>query len=171
MLSFYERIADQGPGWFRQTPAPELAEADWMIGDWETGAHIYAAGTVEARDSARTQRMRCSRILNGHVLKFGSPDGDEHGEELHFMLVDPYDKAWVVVDLEPNVVHAVQRTAAWRGDVLEFEGPVRIFDDVATWRHRIRKIDNDEWRWENDELQDDGTWRPIDYHWYRRITP
>jgi hypothetical protein len=169
MPSFYERVLPQVVAWLSQQPSPDLSSADWLLGDWVTGAHIYTVGDVEERDSADTKHVRWSKVMDGHALKLGHPDGDEHARAIQYLYVDPYDDAWVIIDFEPNVVHVVQRASGWRGGVLEFEGQVRIFDDVANWRHRIRRISDDEWRWENDEQQEDGTWLPIDYHWYRRI--
>jgi hypothetical protein len=157
------------PDVMRQPPSEELRRAFWLLGDWETSGHVYAQGSQPEFDGRHSSIIRCSLTLNGHALKFTAQGGEEQSDMVGYLYVDPYDGAWVDIEFEPNVAHHVGRTAGWNGDVLEFEGPVRIFDDVAVWRHRLVRVSDDEWRWENDEQLPDGTWRKIDYHWYRRV--
>jgi hypothetical protein len=40
---------------------------------------------------------------------------------------------------------------------------------VSTWRKTLVRVSEDEHRWENDELRPDGSWLPIDQHWFRRV--
>jgi hypothetical protein len=167
--TFYQRI---GPGqagaWATQPPSPELDQAKWLLGDWDTAGHVYPVGEVPELDGGVT-RVRCSLTLSGHALKFAGTEGEETGRGVEYLSVNPYDGAWQLITFEPNVVCDVQRTPGWRDGVLEFEGPIQIFNDIAVWRHRLVKASDDEWRWENDEQQADGSWRAIDYHWYRRV--
>ncbi|MCA1648240.1 MAG: hypothetical protein LC797_23210 [Chloroflexi bacterium] len=167
--TFYERMMPRVPDLLQQPPSKELSRAFWLIGDWETGGHVYAQGSQPEFDGSHSEVIRCSLVLNGHALRFSSPVGEETCSKVSYLYVDPYDHTWMNIDIEPNVVYQIQRAPGWNGDLLEFEGLVRIFDDVAVWRHRLVRLPGDEWRWENDEQMPDGTWRQIDYHWYRRV--
>lgn len=167
--SFYERMMPRIPDLVGQPPSKELARAFWLIGDWETSGHVYAQGSQAEYSGGRTEIIRCSLVLDGHALRFCSPAGEETAKKVSYLCVDPYDHTWVSIDIEPNVVYQIDRAPGWKGDALEFEGRVRIFGDVAMWRHRLVRLSADEWRWENDEQTADGTWLQIDYHWYRRV--
>jgi hypothetical protein len=169
--SFYERVLPEAPALARRPPGPELlAEAGWLVGDWLTDAHVYATETTPALDGA-VQTMRCRVAFGGHALQMVVGEGEGDATGVGYLYHDPYDGHWVLIEFEPNIVHHVMRAPGWVDGCLTFEGRIRIFDDEAYWRHRLRRISADEWRWENDEQQADGAWRPIDYHHYRRAAP
>jgi hypothetical protein len=156
----------------QRPPSAELEKAAFLIGDWETGGEVYATATTPGFRGRSPFPVRWTRTLRGHSLKCTETAGEEDGGSVSYLHFDPDLELWVSLYLEPNVASVRLISRGWAGDRLVFEpAEVSIVGDVATWRKTLVRVSEDEHRWENDELRPDGSWLPIDQHWFRRVAP
>ena len=172
--SFYKRRAARRAAanarWDAPPPA-ELELARWLVGTWSTGGTAFATPTTpERRVEHPEARLRCRFVLGGHWLQFEGEWG--RPRRFHFVQYlgyDPHAGQWVLIGIEHPSGWSVRMAPGWADNHLQFEGRWDIAGETVELRHRLVKLSDDAWKWENDEKQADGSWLPIDEHRYTRV--
>ncbi|MCA1830622.1 MAG: hypothetical protein LC663_03800 [Actinobacteria bacterium] len=163
--TFYERLAKRGiPPLPFTEPAPELEQAEWLIGMWEESRRAFATATTPemTRDAAAIWRWRFS--WGGRAI--ACVGGDE--DPTLILTFDPVERCWVLVTMEFGVLFEIARTPSWHESELVFEQDRPVIGEPVKLRHRLVREGVDAYRWANDEWLD-GKWIPIDEHRYRRL--
>lgn len=172
--SFYQRWAarrEEVNARWDQPPPVELEQVRWLVGTWSTGGTAYATPTTpERRTKHPDTRLPCRFVLGGRWLLFEGEWG--RPRRFHCVQYLTYDQNaghWVLVFIEHPTGCSARTAPGWVGNQLTFEGMWEIVDETVEMRHRLVKLSDDAWKWENDEKQADGTRLPIDEHRYTRV--
>lgn len=163
--SFYERIAGVDLGALKP-PHPHLESAAFLVGRWKQTSERFATPTTPGRVRMHDGFSEWKRVQQGHAFLFHNPGFPDTG--VTYLFYDPYIERWAQVSIHTPAEWGVGTTSGWINNELVFEGEMRIIGDLSMWRNKLVKIDEDHWKYANDELQSDGTWRAIDEHRFER---
>ena len=164
--TLYERV--QSRGGFKELvktpPAAELAQLDWMIGAWSQSVRVFRTSTTDERYQPTMSALRCRWSHNGHWLVM------EEGEVIGtYLTYDPIECCWVLVMIGGNAFRNVSTTPDWQEGQLIFETVLRLIDEPFDCRHRLVKLSEHHWKWQNDERLPDGQWFLVDEHEFHRM--
>jgi hypothetical protein len=173
--SFYQRWAERGDevsSRWDQPPPAELEQVRWLVGTWSTGGTAFATPTTpERRVEHPDARLPCRFVLGDRWLLFEGEWGRPRRFHLvQYLTFDPRPGHWVLVFIEHPTGCSIRTAPGWTDNQLVFEGVWDIVGETVEMRHRLVKQSDDAWKWENDEMQADGKWLPIDEHRYTRVT-
>jgi hypothetical protein len=142
-------------------PAPEMAEAAWLIGEWE----IDAAVTGKEADAAHGTAL-VSPLYGGVWLEMRDtyPDGNQ---DLGYLGFNPATRRWTSVSLDSYGNANVATSDGWHDGCIAFEGDFIVIGETAHLRQTLCRAGADGFRIDNAELVG-GEWRAVDAYVYRR---
>jgi len=145
-------------------PPPQLAQLDWLRGDWTVEVTVFATATSAARSERGTSTV--TPLLGGTWLQIA--DAYPHGtQELSVVTYNQVDRQWISTGID-GAGNAVTSTGTLQGNKLVFEAAnVRIMGETLNLRQTLTKLGDDEYTIVNEELQG-GAWRALDEYHYRR---
>ena len=164
--TIYQRIqqrfaADPAAAAALGRPAPQMRQADWLIGTWDV------SGMVEERGGPPWSGTSViAPALGGHWLEIRDtyPDGSEN---IAYVGYSVPEGRWVDVAID-NVMNANRISApAWTGDRIVFEGDFLIFGMPAHMRQTVARTAPDYFSVVAEELVG-GTWRRTAARYYHR---
>ena len=167
--TLYERV--QSRGGFKELvktpPAAELAQLDWMIGAWSQSVRVFRTPTTDERNQPTLPAWRCRWSHGGHWLAM--EEGSASAETHTYLTYDPIERCWVNVMIGGHAFRNVSTTPDWQEGQLIFETVLRLIDERFDCRHRLVKLSENHWKWQNDERLPDGRWFLVDEHEFHRM--
>jgi len=164
--SFYDRLLAHGRLALLDAPPPkELRRADFLVGEWRMRNVRFATEALVAAERDVEGVIGWSPALGGHAY-MSMGDGPRPGMQL--IAFDRAERQWVEVSVEPNVTFQLNRSPGWSGRELVFEVSAKVLAEHVVLRHRLVHLDDDHWKWANDEWIGDW-WVPIDEHRMTRV--
>ncbi len=172
-LSLYERIEKnftRHPELARQLESPpeEMKEVMWMVGDWETEAHVFKTRTTPERTSRGTSEIRPRMGSRWLYIHDTYPDG---GEDEGYLTFNPVTKHWISVALDTTGNAVVTTARRWEGNRLVFLAKnIRVVGERVTLRQTMEKKSDTEYHILNEERLPNGKWIALDEYTYRKKT-
>jgi hypothetical protein len=142
-------------------PAPQMRQADWLIGSWDVNAILEERG---GPPSAGTSVI--APALGGAWLEI--QDTYPHGSaNLTYLGYSNNEGRWIIISVD-NLANANRIDApAWTGDRIVFEGDQQFLGLPAHLRQTVERHGADEFTVLAEELV--GTsWQRISIRYYRR---
>lgn len=156
-----KRLAENpGLGSSLGQPAPEMAQAAWLVGEWDIEAAQSDGGTPDHGIS------RVSPIYDGTWLETRDtyPSGNQ---DLSYLGFSAATGRWTSVSIDSYGNANIVTSTGWQEDCLAFEGDFLILGEPAHLRQTLCRTGADSFRIGNEELVG-GEWRPVDSYTYRR---
>jgi hypothetical protein len=146
-------------------PPPQLAQLNWLLGNWTVDVTVFATATTAQRNERGSSAV--VPVLSGTWLQI--TDTYPHGtQDLSLVTYNPVDRQWVSTGID-GAGNAVTSTGTWQDDKLVFEtANVRIMGEALTLRQTLTRLNADEYTIRNEELLH-GSWRALDEYQYRRV--
>jgi hypothetical protein len=142
-------------------PAPQMREADWLIGTWDVSAVVEARGGPPSSGTSVV-----TPAFGGTWLEIR--DTYPAALNLAFVGYSVVEGRWVIVALD-NLMNANRSSsaAAWTGDSIVFEGDQLILGLPAHLRNTLERHGPDEFTILAEELVG-GRWSRLAIRYYRR---
>ncbi len=168
--TLYERIAarmakDPGLAKRLSVPAPELREAQWLVGAWDVEAHVFATRTSPERRSHGTSVVDYALGASWYRIVDTYADASDMG----LLGFDAVSRRWVAVSIDTvgNAATTHARGSFDKG--LVFSGPPQaIMGEDVVLRQTIARRGDREYHVLNEERLADGHWVALDEYTYRK---
>lgn len=161
--TLYERIAAKLEAHPELATAPSLAEVEWMAGEWDVTARVFA--TDKTSERIDRGRSRVEKILGGTwlALRDTYPSGTQ---DLGYLTFNTMTREWIALHLDSNG-NAVRATSpGWNDGRLVFVlEDIEILGERITLRQTIEKRSAREYRVLNEERVGGG-WAKLDEYVY-----
>jgi hypothetical protein len=141
-------------------PAAEMAQLDWVIGEWDV------VTTVDGRDGAEHGTSVVTPAFGGIWLEVRDtyPQGVQ---DISYIGYSAANARWTTLSIDSLGNANSASSAGWQGDHMVFEGDFLILGVKAHLRQTVTRVDPDEYRVDNEELL--GTaWKHLDSYRYTR---
>jgi hypothetical protein len=141
-------------------PAAEMAQLDWVIGEWDV------VTTVDGRDAAERGSSVVTRLFGGTWLEVRDtyPQGVQ---DISYIGYSAANARWTTLSIDSLGNANSASSAGWQGDHMVFEGDFLILGENAHLRQTVTRVRADEYRVDNEELLG-GTWKHLDTYRYTR---
>ncbi|HLK64518.1 MAG TPA: hypothetical protein VKU19_13835 [Bryobacteraceae bacterium] len=138
-------------------PALRLAEMEkfrWIEGEWNSENHVPATRTNPAYVDKNTGQYKLCEKSAWLCLV------DRTGAERRHITFDPFSRQWMYVLLEG--AYGIMRSPGWVENRIVFEGLVTMIGVECYLRQTWTRIDDNEFRFVNEERLADGSWAYVD---------
>ena len=141
--------------------ASEMEKFRWLAGDWNYENDVPATKLSPAyTDNGSSRFSFCER---DSWICLVAPDG----RETRHITFDPFSRQWIYVLMQGSygILRAPQ---GWIDDSIVFSGFMTMIGINCEWRMTWMKTGNDQFRFINEERNEDDSWAYIDEWRFKR---
>lgn len=169
--SLYQRIetrVQNDPAYAKQLEGlpEELKQVEWMVGNWDIVAKVYATPTAPERVSQGQAEIKF--VMNNRwVFVFDTyPDG---GVDEGYLTYNGFTKKWTSVTIDGLGNTFIATADKWQGNQIIFVlSDIQIVGERVTLRQTITKRSDSEYHVLNEEKLPNGKWVALDEYTYKK---